>query len=233
MKIEVYANVNNEERMIPYFMRHYTQFAHVILLENNSTDRTVEIAKSMGAEVWVYDMPDELNDQIFIDIKNQCWKKSDADWIMIVDADEFIYHPNIVKILETTNSTVFLPHMFNMFSEYFPTTTGQIYEEVTGGVDGGSKMNIFKRSEITDINYTVGCHSANPQGNVKLNVNSEIITLHMRNLSFEYVIERNARMSRRMSALNRQMKWGWHVDISPEEIKKHMVEEMCRLIKVV
>ena len=153
MKIEVYALTNNEEQIMPYFMRHYTQFAHVILLENNSTDRTVEIAQSMGAEIWKYDVPDEINDQWYLDVKNNCWKNSKADWVIIGDADEFVYHPHIIEYLERTDATIFLPRLWNMFSEKFPTTTGQIYEEVTGGRPGGPKMNLFRPSEIKEINY--------------------------------------------------------------------------------
>src|SRR4030066_1175068 len=100
MLIIAYILCNNEERLMPYVMRHYSQFAKVIILESNSTDQTVEIAHSMGAEIWSYDVPDEIDDRWFTELKNNCWKESKADWVMIVDADEFIYHPEIVKILQ-------------------------------------------------------------------------------------------------------------------------------------
>lgn len=232
MKIEVYCLANNEERMMPYFMRHYTQFAKVIILENNSTDRTVEIAKSMGATIWAYDVPDVIDDQWYIDVKNSCWKASRADWVIICDADEFVYHPNIVNILKDTDATIFTPQLFNMFSNKFPTTEGQIYEEVNRGKSGGGKMNLFRPSEIKQINYQPGCHVACPEGNVRHNPNSEIITLHMRNLSKEYLIERNGRSARRLSPLNQQMRWGWHFGIPAEELSKFMDDEMVNLTKV-
>lgn len=233
MKIEVYALTNNEEQIMPYFMRHYTQFAHVILLENNSTDQTVEIAQSMGAEIWKYDVPDEINDQWYLDVKNNCWKNSKADWVIIGDADEFVYHPHIIEYLERTDATIFLPRLWNMFSEKFPTTTGQIYEEVTGGRPGGPKMNLFRPSEIKEINYDAGCHMAHPTGNVRLNVNSEIMTFHMRNLSKEYVNERNARNFARLSEVNKKNNWGYHFGNSPEETNQYIDNEMTVLIKVI
>jgi glycosyltransferase involved in cell wall biosynthesis len=233
MKIETYCLANNEEKLMPYFMRHYTQFSDVILLESNSTDRTVDIAKDMGAEIWHYDREDEINDQWFMDVKNSCWRDSEADWVIIVDADEFVYHPDIKSILETTKSTIFLPRLFNMFSEKFPTTAGQIYEEVTGGRDGGGKMNLFKPSEIKYINYGPGCHAANPIGNVKLNITSDILTLHMRFLSIEYVIERNMRAEKRLSDLNKSQGWGWHVqNTNSAEITRYFENEMAELIKI-
>jgi glycosyltransferase involved in cell wall biosynthesis len=232
MNIEVYCLANNEERLMPYIMRHYTQFAKVILIESCSTDNTVKICKDLGGAVWSYDLPDEINDQWYTDVKNTCWQKSKADWIMVVDADEFIYCPNIVSVLENTKSTIFLPLFYNMYSDVFPTTDGQIYEEVRlGNLWGGEqhiygKANIFKLPEIKKINYNVGCHQIKPVGDVRLEITDDIKTLHMRNLSKEFVIERNARNSKRLSSLNRKNGWGLYVDMSPEEAGKRFDEEM-------
>ena len=63
MKIQAFILCNNEEMIMPYLMRHYSQFADVVILENNSSDNTVALARSLGAEVWKYDVPDEINDQ--------------------------------------------------------------------------------------------------------------------------------------------------------------------------
>jgi len=218
---------------MPYFLRHYCQFADIILLESCSTDRTVQLVQEVGGEVWHYDHPDEINDQLFLDIKNNCWKESTADWVIIVDADEYVYHPNLVKMLGETDATIFLPRLFNMFTDTFPTTSGQIYEEVTGGREGGAKMNLFRPSEIKEINYAIGCHNAHPTGNVNLSINSEIMTLHMRHLGSDYVIDRNAKGARRLSDLNKNMGWGYHVNASPDEVRKYMSDEMTGLIKVI
>lgn len=234
MKIEVYTLANNEERMMPYFMRHYRQFADVIIYNNNSTDRTVEIAQSMGATVINCMVTDEYDEQWMTNTRNNCWKESKADWVIVCDVDEFVYHQTISKVLEQTESTIFLPRFFNMFSETFPITEGQIYEEIFEGREANSsKMNLFKPSEITDINFTVGCHEARPEGNVKLNINSEIITLHMRHLSREYVSERNALTFSRMSELNKKRGWGTHFGATPEAVDVYMNEQMSNLMKIV
>lgn len=232
MKIETFCLVNNEEKLMPYFMRHYSQFSDIVLLENNSTDRTIEIAKEMGAEVWTYDRPDEINDQWFMDIKNTCWKDSKADWVIIVDADEFVYHPDLKGLLKKTDSTIFTPKLFNMFSEKFPTTKGQIYEEVNKGVEGGGKMNIFRPSEIKEILYGPGCHWAKPEGNVILGA-SDILTLHMRYLSIQYVQDRNDRAAKRLSELNKSQGWGFHVNFPKEDNIKYFEGEILKAKKVV
>jgi glycosyltransferase involved in cell wall biosynthesis len=232
MGITVYCLANNEEMLMPYYMRHYSQFAHVIILDNNSTDNTVNIAKSLGAEIITLDIPDEINDQLFVDIRNNCWKNSDADWIMWADADEFIYHPDITEFLKNTDATAILPAFYNMYSDTFPTTDGQIYDEVKLGSRWGGeenlygKVNIFKLPDIKEINYNAGCHRVNLKGNIKLITSNEIKTLHMRNLSREFVVNRNARSSKRLSEFNRVRGWGLYVDMTASEIRDRFDKEM-------
>jgi len=233
MKIEVYALAHQEEMIMPYFMRHYTQFADVILMEGHSTDKTVEIAESWGAKIMKIDTGNQINDKIFTDLKNNCWKGSKADWVIVCDVDEFVYHPNLVEYLEKTEATIFLPRLFNMFSNYFPTTEGQIYEEVRTGREGGSKMNLFKPSEIKEINYVTGCHDAGPEGNVKLDLKGEILTLHMRHLSWEYVNNRNIYFRSRLSDINKEKGWGIHLFSTEKELIKYMRNEMTAMWTVV
>jgi glycosyltransferase involved in cell wall biosynthesis len=220
MLIETYILCNNEELLMPYLMRHYKQFSKVFILESNSTDKTVDIARSMGGEVWKYDVPDEINDRWFKELKNTCWKDSQAAWVIVVDADEFVYHPNIERILKYCQSTVICPRFFNMYSETFPTTKGQIYEEVKSGVEQiapKAKMNIFRPHIIRSMNYLEGCHEAFPIGKVVINYDTGIKTLHMRNLGREFVINRNLRARQRNSKFNKEMGWGVHVEWSQEE----------------
>ena len=233
MLIETYILAHQEEKIIGYTMKHYTQFSKVIVFEGHSTDRTVEIAESWGAEVRKVDTNNESNELIFLDIKNNCWKGSKADWVIVCDTDEFVYCPNLIEILETTDSTVFLPRLFNMFSEVFPTTEGQIYDEVKMGKEGGSKMNLFRPDQVEEINYDVGCHVSRPTGNIKLNLTSPILTLHMRNLSKQYLIEKCAYISGRLSQVNKDNKWGYHVSFPPLKIIQDFNNESTALLQIV
>jgi len=236
MTIEVYILCNNEERLMPYLVRHYREFAKVIILESNSTDRTVEIAHNMGAEVWSYNVKDEIDDQWFTQLKNNCWKESRADWVMVVDADEFIYHRNITRALQNNYNSIICPRFFNMYSDKFPTTDKQIYDEVQLGLEQTSpkaKMNIFRPDKIKDINYFPGCHEAFPTGKVRVDNSSAIMTLHMRNLGKEFIVERNLRARKRQSIVNRQMGWGVHVDWTKEEWIRRYEEEFSQARQII
>lgn len=235
MKIEVYVMARNEEKMIPYIMRHYGMFANVIFIESNSSDRTVELATELGATVMKYDMKDELSDQTHVNIKNECWKGSTADWVIMVDADEFVYHPEIVSVLSKIDATVIQPSFHNMFSYRFPTTKGQIYDEVKfGTADGGmwrSKPIIFSPLQITSMNWFPGSHYANPQGNVKYSYDSGIKLLHMRFLSREYVYEHYNSQAHRLCKENRDNGWAVQYDWDKKEIDRIFNE--TQIIKIV
>jgi glycosyltransferase involved in cell wall biosynthesis len=233
MRIEAFILAHNEERIMPYLMRHYNQFAEVVILENNSTDRTVKIAKSMGARVWEQHVPDEINDQWYLDLKDNCWKASRADWVIVGDADEFVWHPEIVRILSETKATIFKPVFFEMFTDTFPTTEGQIYDEVKTGVPGGAKMNIFRPSAIKSINYGGGCHDARPEGMVIMDDSSEIRTLHMRFLSLQYVLNRTALAAKRMSEFNLRTGLGFHYLWSESQVRSHFNDHMAASKQVI
>lgn len=235
MKIEVFAICYNEEKILPYFLRHYQQFADVIIYDNHSTDKSVEIIQKAGAKTVSYDSGNTLNDLRYIEIKNNCWKESKADWVIVCDSDEFVYCPDmLVSILKYTGFTAFEPTWYEMFSEQFPTTSGQIYDEVKMGYEAWPKLNLFRPSEVKEINYEVGCHIVHPEGNVVLNfAESPIKTLHMRHLGKQYIIYRNGMYAKRLSEINKQNKWGWHLAQSAEQLSKGFDEEIKLIRQVI
>lgn len=232
-QIETFAVSHNEERILPYFFRHYLQFGSVTIFDNYSTDRSIEICKEYGAHIFQFDSGGEFREDILTHIRNVCWKESKADWVIIVDVDEFVYHPNLAKRLESIKETVILPRMFNMYSDVFPTTEGQIYEEVNQGVEFNAKMAIFRPSEITDINYEPGMHFANPEGNFKLNFTSDIIEMHFKNLGQDYVNEKNTYLHSRQSEIARQNGWNWHYATTSDKVAFDFLVAKTKLIKVV
>lgn len=233
MKIETFAVCHNEQAILPYFFRHYSQYGSVTIFDNNSTDNSIEIAKRNNAHIFQFSTDNEFREDILTNIRNICWKESKADWVMVVDIDEFIYHKNLIQILETIEGTVILPRMFNMYSDIFPTTEGQIYDEVKFGVEFNSKMSLFRPKEIKDINFEPGMHFANPEGNFNLNFTSPIIEMHFKNLGQEYVNNRNAYLNTRQSEVNRQNGWSWHLANTPEQTAQDFLIAKTKLIKVI
>ena len=235
MKIESYAICYNEEALLPYYLRHYSQFCdQITIFDNYSTDRSEEICRSnRKVKLIKYDTGNQIRDDIYLQIKNNCWKQSDASWVIVGDIDELVYHPNIRNVLFNTWATIITPKMFNMYSEVFPTTTGQIYEEVRTGIPCGSKTNLFKPKAVSNINYDPGCHVAHPEGTIIYDEDLGIKTFHMRYLSKEWVLERTAQSRARLSDLNKKLGWGVHYQATPDEISEQFDNEFKQAKRVI
>ena len=235
-KIEVHALLHNEAQLLPYFVMHYSQFADIYFYESDSTDGSAELARIMGANVINFPTGNVINELVFLEMKNNCWKKSKADWVIIADTDEFVYHPDIINILSNTKYTIFYPQEWRMFTDKFPTTNGQIYDEVKYGIPGQfgyNKMNLFRPDQITDMNYDAGCHSCNPQGNVLLAPETDIITLHFHDFGVDYRVKRNAHVMSRISEINLQRGWGTHNAWSREKIQAYYDDAKKHVVRVI
>jgi len=142
----------------------------------------------------------------------------------------------LIPILGNTNFTAFYPKEWRMYSEAFPTTKGQIYEEVNMGVPGAAwanKLNLFKPSELLEINYGIGSHSVKPVGNVRICMNSSIITLHFHHLGKDYRLKKNAELASRMSTENKKRGWGSHCWLSAEKVNENWDNAVKHLVKVI
>jgi len=167
MKVYVYCTLWNEEKILPYFIRHYSQFCDkLIFYDNGSSDMSVDIIKSYpNTEVREYDTSGTLNDSVHVKIKEQSIleaKKEGADFAIVVDCDEFIYHKNIKQFLSDKSSefSIFYPIGYQMVSNDFPTTSGQIYDEVnTGSPDAWYCKPVLINLRLVDfIKYDDGLH---------------------------------------------------------------------------
>jgi len=83
MKISVVIAAKNEEAMLPDCIRSVLGFSDdVVLVNDMSTDATVEVAKKYGARVFDRKL-DGFSTQ-----KNYGASKANNDWVLILDADE-------------------------------------------------------------------------------------------------------------------------------------------------
>jgi glycosyltransferase involved in cell wall biosynthesis len=212
MNIDVYATCYNEEIILPYFLKHYKKFArNITIYDNMSTDNSVDIMNEYGVNVISFDTGGRFEESVLMNIRNNCWKGSDADWVIVCDADELIYHENIIEILSSTHANHIVTEGYEMMSETLPTTEGQIYEELKIGhfKPDYSKPCLFKPSEVTHINFAPGSHTAEPMGPNLIIINdSGIKLLHYKYLNIELLIEKYKHYRVRQSEEMKRNGWG-------------------------
>jgi len=169
MKIWAFVTVWNEELMLPYYLRHYSQFCdRIIILDNMSTDGTRMIAEEyaniVDIEIIPFETDGKFNDYAHIELKKQSLQhaKGRADFAILTDCDEFVYHPNIKQFLEENKDcSVFYPAGFQMVSDEFPyNLPGQLYEYVTFGepTPWYVKPMIINLNIIENLEWVEGAH---------------------------------------------------------------------------
>jgi glycosyltransferase involved in cell wall biosynthesis len=222
--IEAYLVAFNEDETIHLSIKHYQKFcSRVTILNNHSTDRTVEIAKSMGCRIKNFGTPGVLNDRDYINIKNECWKEGKYDWVIVCDADEILQEPkNISQV-----GTIFKTSGWNVFSHEMPKND---WLEITNGhpEENYSKTVMFNPKQITDINFRIGCHVSSPRGNV-IWAEETLTLFHYRNVGGpQRLVDRHNLYRPRMSEENLQKNWGHHYLVTDEERIREWEEKYAK-----
>jgi len=210
--IDVFAIAWNEEFMLPYFLKHYDFARNITILDNESTDKTVEIAKSNPkcfVKTWSsYGLQNNL---VMTRVKNECWKECDADYVVVCDVDEFVD----CRPLE----------LFGVKEVAFKCIGYMMY-----GMDGQQLesirryhlMSAFDKTavfspRISAINYGAGAHDAAPSCPVI--TEPRLILRHYHSLGEEYMVNRYARYATRISPDDIRQGWGTHYLENAEKIR--------------
>lgn len=239
MRIEAFILCWNESDILAMVIRHYQKFCdHITIYDNFSTDSSQLIAESMGCDVKKFGKPGVLDDQAYLDVKNNCWKSSDADYVIIADCDEIflpsevmciksLHNKNIIIDSESfDNATILTTQGWDVHSNEMPVN--DITDITTGfKFDNYSKSVAFSPKHIKQINYKPGCHICEPIGEV---IYSKIIftILHVNAIGgVERRIRRYHEYMKRMSANNKRKGWGSHYWQPEAQTRREFAERLA------
>jgi glycosyltransferase involved in cell wall biosynthesis len=236
MRIDLYASCWNEERIIPFFLRHYEPIVdRIVIFDDGSTDRSRELlTASPKVEVRQLKQGDS---SILMQMEelNHCWKESRgrADWVFICDMDEQIYHHRDLRVYleECKNAgvTILNPVGVDMVSVDFPPRNSILTETVRLCVRTflQDKLAVFDPSAVDEINYTPGRHVAKPIGRMVFPEKRVVKLLHYKHLGLDYVQQRAKELEGRKTDFDRVRGWGLHDQRPPDEIRIHF-EKMLK-----
>jgi len=238
MKIEAHIIAWNEAEIIGLVIKHYQKFCnHITIYDNYSSDSTQLIAESMGCDVKKFGIKNQLDDQAYLDVKNNCWKGSDADWVIVCDCDEVLTNnppteEYLADIGFDDRCTIFKTIGWNIYSESMPKN--DLLEITTGyRFDNYSKSVIFNPKEIKEINYKPGAHICNPIGNVVYSEES-LYLLHYKNIGgVDRLLKRNAEYRKRLSYNNKKMGFGIHYLDSESKVRKEWNGRIAKSVPLI
>lgn len=234
MEIHAHILTYNEEKLLPFTLDYYSTFCSKIFIHDNMSndfsDKIFEKYNKVIVKKWSSSETfDELSQ---INKRNNDYKlySRDADWVIVCDCDEFLYHPNLIdKLTQYKQDGVTVPNVLGyvMASEHFPNYDGKLITDKikTGwGVDIHGSKNIVFDPKI-DMYYGPGSHTFTSSNTIK-STDSELKILHYRLLGKDYVDEMYKIRLDRLSDDTKIRGWNTHYN-NPKD-KHILIDKIIR-----
>jgi predicted SAM-dependent methyltransferase len=213
VKICIFTICKNEERMMKWFLRHYSTFAdRIVVFDEQSTDGT----RKLLAENPLVDLREwrgtGLNDEQFQQAINNFYKEARGvfDWAAWPDVDELIYHPDIRGVLGAAQEDMIASTGYALISKQWVEYDGrQAYEQVTTGTPQPNYDKLIVWRPGVDVQHAIGRHTYLPEwpkcsGRIGMTPKLKLFHLHYIG-GVEETIQRNRRNYER--AVNKKYAW--------------------------
>jgi hypothetical protein len=202
LDITVYTACRNEEKMLPYFLMHYSTFCkRIVVYDNESTDSSVDIVnKWKGCKTYVksFSTNGKFDESVLTKLRSNFQRFCETRYAIVVDCDEFLYHKDIVGFLNNNKFSFYNTVGYDMISEKFPD---DILTPLTNQIKSGvmnekySKCVLFDVTDVSSMNYSYGSHECNPTPKIgktlKPYTGYDLKLLHYKELGLDGVIERH------------------------------------------
>jgi len=122
---------DEEVNLERFFSRVKGYFSEIIVVDTGSSDRSVEIAKNNGAKVYTKQWNDD-----FSGARNESLKHARGDWIVVLDADEYLDQENYDRLSKYLRKGKEIAYYLNFKSK--------VPESKAGAVLINSHPRVFK-----------------------------------------------------------------------------------------
>jgi len=189
----------NEELMLPHTLKHYkTNFpnASITIFDNNSTDRSVTIAKEAGCQVISFDSKEQQDEQQLIWVRSHMWKKYvESGWVIMCDMDEWLNATEAdLEEEQKKGTTVLTTQGFNMVGESTTVDYSDIdlFQIKKGFYADNMSKRICFQYPLVSMEYWYGAHKCFPQGHVVFSEKTYLLK-HYDLLGQEYLMDKHRR----------------------------------------
>lgn len=223
MRVDVHVTCWNEERMLPFFLRHYEPIAdQIFVYDDGSSDASRDIlegsSKTTVIAIDTRSAPSYV--QALQDVYDQCWKRSRgrADWVVVGNVDEHYDHPlglrRYLHGCRRTGVTAVPALGFEMVAPAFPGPGAHLRSVVRAGhpLAGLAKTCVFDPDKVLETNFAPGRHTASPTGTVVIPRRRSVRLLHYKWIGVEYVTQRHAQLARRRQPDDHRSGFGCHYE---------------------
>ncbi|WP_420572025.1 glycosyltransferase family 2 protein [Kordia sp.] len=234
--------------MITHNLNYYSKIcSKITIYDNESTDDSREIIKRYNDSnddtnivIKNFDTHGEHREDMMVNVRNNCWKGSTADYVIVCDMDEFLFHESLIeKLIEAKNKEIAIPVIigYNMMASVFPSNYKEL---ITSQIQYGFRDRMFDKNIIFDpkkvknINYGPGSHSCSPEFYTEEYKQGllELKLLHYKYIDKDYLYKRHETYANRMSDVNNENRWGYEYNLGDDHIDQ-IYKLKYYLIKIV
>lgn len=227
MIVHLYALNFNEMRILPSFIKHYEPFVDKFyIFDDRSDDGSVEYL-SAHPKVVLSQFTHDADGYIAAATRfyNSAWKASRgvADWVIVVNIDEFVDHPKLMERLAALRAQGFTAIQcigWEMVSDTLPGP--EAIATVRRGVRSEplDKIAVFDPDAIEDMGFTVGRHTATITGRCRVSRDHGFRLLHYKFLGQDYFVSRYAELNGRRGPDDVAHARGRKYEAPVEELKR-------------
>jgi glycosyltransferase involved in cell wall biosynthesis len=232
--LTVYTLAFNENIFLQYMIDHYRirfPMCNIVVYDNESTDNTANIAISNNCEVRLFPTNNQIDDDKIRNLKNNCWKTADTDWVLVCDVDELLdINKDFLQLEEDKGTSIIQSEAYTLvnLNEDFN------FSEIKHGARDGAydKCLLFNKKLINEINYCHGAHYCSPQGIIKYS-DEKYKLYHYKYINTDYHIIRNKYTFDRLSDINKRMGWGTQWHINDDQIRQMFIDLRKNAIRII
>ena len=171
-----------------------------------------------------------MDEQTLMNIRNNCWKDSEAQWCLVVDADELV-DVNVL-CLENWLEDIIQCEGYEMFG-----TEEDTIQTLTQGCKsaGYCKPVLFKKDSFKEINFAPGSHTCSPEPvgkDFSTNPTISVNLYHTKWRSWTNGFERAKLLAERRSNHSRMNGWNFHYGLDESIHRDYYENGMKNRIKV-
>lgn len=221
MKTHLYTLCWNEADILDFFFRHYDSFVdRYIVYDDGSTDGSIERLMA-HPKVELRRFNRSVSDSFALSsqaLQNEVWKESigQADWVIRTALDEHLTVPDgnmkrYLKRCRRRGVTAIAAVGYQMISDVFPEPHEHLSRSRLRGAPWGimNKLSIFNPNKVRETGFTIGRHSAFPEGEIIYPERDQLMLLHYKYMGFDRTVRRHC--AQRLGLGDRDKENGWGV----------------------
>jgi hypothetical protein len=240
--IHLYCVAWNEMHMLDFFFRHYDGLVSKYFFHDDGSDDGTLDYLARRSDVELCAKPFLRPDSFVMEslgVYETSWHRSrgQADWVILVDIDEHIHHPDLPGYLAAQQAAgvTAIPALgFQMLSPSYPPAGLRLIDALHRGAPWKqmSKLALLRPDAVQATNFTVGRHTAAPEGDIRYPERDELLLAHYKYLGLDYISRRHAAAYARRRSLDLAKNWGHRYSFDAAQLAADFADFESRAIDI-